>query len=147
MKSKKLTTYILIVILLLIAAYWAYRFSAREPEPVGVTVTGAGALAGGSTLSGSQIDSALQFIKVLESVSQITLAERSLLANRIFQTKLQDFGRPLAERPWGRNNPFAAPGVGGGPVQVTATTTAATDSDLTGLVPDNLLSPTSVEGE
>jgi len=113
--SKKFTTYALVVVLILIAVFWVYRFLQGPEVAPGVVVT---STAGTVSLErGSEESVAVQQLSaVLKSMDGVTLAERSLLSNQIFRTELRDFGRPLADRPWGRSNPFAAPGLGATPV-------------------------------
>ncbi|MFA6476558.1 MAG: hypothetical protein WCV68_04075 [Candidatus Paceibacterota bacterium] len=104
--SKNTITYIIIAILLIVGGYWAYGMFSGGGETAttgGVTVTGGG--------SQGPVDEATaqanQFIQILQNVSQVNLSDLSLLTSPIFQTGLQDFGKPLEDRPVGRPNPFA----------------------------------------
>ena len=104
--SKNTITYIIIAILLVVGGYWAYGMFSGSGETAttgGVTVTGGD--------NQAPIDEATaqanQFIQILQNVNQVTLADLSLLSSPIFQTGLQDFGKPIEDRPVGRPNPFA----------------------------------------
>lgn len=105
--KKNTITYIVIALLVIGGAYWAYRTfsSGQTAETGGVTV------AGEDETIATPVDAATaqanEFIQILENVDQVTLSERSLLTNKMFQTGLQDFGKPIEDRPTGRSNPFA----------------------------------------
>jgi hypothetical protein len=104
--SKNTITYIIIAILLIVGGYWAYGMFSGSGETSttgGVTVTGG---ASQVPVDGATAQ-ANQFIQILQNVSQVTLSDLSLLNSPIFQTGLQDFGKPIEDRPVGRPNPFA----------------------------------------
>ncbi len=124
--KKNTITYIVIIVLVLIGVYWAYHlFSSKgSKEVAGVTVT-TGAGEDVSLPVDEVTNQANQFIQILDNVGEVTLSERSLLTNKMFQTGLQDFGKPLEDRPIGRANPFA-PASGESFTQVKTSAVATT---------------------
>ena len=124
--KKNTITYIIIAFLVIFGGYWAYgKFSsggAETPATSAIVVTTPGQL--GSVVKDEATDKANQFIQVLDNVKQVDLANLSLLSNPLFKDKLQDFGKPLEDRPIGRANPFAP--VSG--ISVTTKKAAATNT-------------------
>lgn len=109
MGKSKITTYILVAILVLVGAYWAYSMiknSSEAPVTGGVVAV---SNTGGVTPPGT--DQASQFVSILNDIDNIDLQDRLILTNKIF-TSLKDFGRKIEDRATGRENPFA-PLVGG----------------------------------
>jgi len=130
MQKRKLTTYLLVAVLVVVGVYWAYRLSMKEgtEEPIGVVVT----RGQDNSLSGDSPSSqADQFIQILRNIDDVTLNDRALLQNNLFKNKLQDFGKIIEDRPIGRLNPFAPIGVGGMfySSSTPRATTTATSSD------------------
>ena len=137
--SKNTITYIVIALLVIIGGYWAYStfVGGNSNEPVGgVAVTDPLGVSGPVDEATAQAN---QFIQILQNVDQVTLADLSLLSSPIFQTGLQDFGKPIEDRPVGRSNPFA-PVTGlefiaakSQPASTTTATKKATTSSTTDL--------------
>lgn len=122
MKSKII--YLIIIILVVLGAYWAYtKFSASASAPAGgVTITTSD---GTIVPTDEATNQANQFIQILQNVNQVTLSDLSLLSNPIFRDKLQDYGKVVEDRPIGRPNPFA-PVTGLDVIVKKATSTKAT---------------------
>ncbi len=121
MKSK--ITYLIIIVLVILGAYWAYtKFSSSGSAPAGgVTVTTAD---GTVVPTDDATRQAEEFIQILQNVNQVTLDNKSLLSDPIFRDQLQDYGKAIEDRPIGRPNPFAP--VTGLDVINKATSTKAT---------------------
>jgi hypothetical protein len=123
--------YLVLIVVVLIGAYWAYTKFIAEPVPEGgVTVTGFEGF--DPEFADDATKKSYEFIQILQNTTDVTLDELSLLSNDIFQTKLRDFGRPISDRPLGRANPFApATGVSSfSQPRGTTTTATTTVSDL-----------------
>lgn len=104
--SKNTITYIILAILVIVGGYWTYSTfvgGGESETPGGVTVTN-GENTGPIDTATAQAE---QFIQILKNVDSVTLSDLSLLTSPIFQTGLQDYGKPIEDRPVGRPNPFA----------------------------------------
>lgn len=129
MGKSKIITYVVVAVLVLVGAYWAYRMMNKAPEaPVAggvVAVSNTGGVAPLGT------DQASQFVSILNDIDNINLQDRLILTNKIF-TSLKDFGRKIEDRATGRENPFA-PFVGGTGIvtnQATSTDQGAGEDNL-----------------
>lgn len=112
--SKRLIN-ILTLLLIIVLAYFGYKYFVAAPEveeAPGVTVS-----------AGEGNTSSAEFLDLLLSVKSLSLS-KSLFNNVVFRDRLQDFGRELPERNVGRGNPFAPFGLGG-----TASSTRLTTSN------------------
>jgi len=126
MAKGKLTTYLLIALLVIVGAYWAYTmfFGQSDSAPTGVVVTDG---QGETIPTDPTTESANQFLQILQNINDVTLQDRTLLQNDLFKNKLRDYGKVIEDRPRGRLNPFAPIGVGGmftGTPGLSGTTTA-----------------------
>lgn len=127
MQKGKLTTYLLVGLLVIVGAYWAYTMFAGQstPAPVGVVVTDG---EGATVPTDPATESANQFLQILQNISDVTLQDRALLQNDLFKNKLHDYGKVIEDRPRGRLNPFAPIGVGGVFINTGTTSPMATSS-------------------
>lgn len=95
MDKNKLVTNIIIVVLVLVALFLAYRWwSSRETDD----------FSSGQSQA-YQINQEL--LVVLDSLRDISLDSSSLLGNKIFSGQLKDYSLALPKRAVGRTNPFA----------------------------------------
>lgn len=125
--------YLVLIVIVILGAYWAYtKFIADDATPVGgVTVTGFEGF--DPDLADETTRNSYKFIQILQNTDEVTLDDLAILSSDIFRNKLRDFGRPVSDRPLGRANPFApATGVSSSrqPGAITTTTTATTSPDL-----------------
>ncbi|HRZ30482.1 MAG TPA: hypothetical protein P5274_02340, partial [Candidatus Paceibacterota bacterium] len=121
--------YLVLIVVVLLGAYWAYTKFLVEDVPVGgVTVTGFEDFDLG--MADEATKQSYEFIKILQNTDEVTLDNLDILSSDIFQNKLKDFGKPINDRPVGRANPFA-PATGVSNLsQPVASTTTTNGSDL-----------------
>ena len=127
MGKSKTVTYIIAVILVIAGLYWVYQMFVKAPTvtPVGgvttTTVTGSG-----SSDKNKEVD---PIVSALEDIDGLDLQNHLILSDKVF-TSLQDFSRPIADRPVGRVNPFAPssynPTLPSSVNMINATTTGST---------------------
>lgn len=124
---KSTITYLIIIVLVALGAYWGYtKFSSSGSAPVaGVTVTTAD---GTIVPSDDATKQANEFIQILQNVNEVTLNDLSLLSNPIFSDQLQDYGKAIEDRPIGRPNPFA-PVTGLDAIKKATSTNATTTAE------------------
>lgn len=123
--GKNTTTYIIIAVLVLAGAYWAYsKYSNPVVVPTGgVTVTSSD----GTAIPTDKVTKqANDFIQILQNIRGVKLENLSLLSDPVFKEQLQDFGKPVEDKPKGRTNPFAPISAANDAVKKTATNNQAT---------------------
>lgn len=118
--TKRALFRLLLIVIIVIAAFFAYRFifvADAPPETPGVEPLSA------STNRAAPPDD--QFFKLLERVRDIQLAPELVFNHPVWKS-LENFRRELGEEPRGRRNPFSPPGFDN--LAATTTLPAATST-------------------
>lgn len=135
MSSAKIITNVIIVILVIAGIYFGYTFiSSEDSAPVGVYTVGNDETSN-QTITTENSD---PFSFLLDGIDQVTLQQKSLLANPIFKDKLKDFGKKIELKDSGRRDPFSPISNSGGNYKYTPSTETSNTSTNNGGIFGNL---------